>query len=224
MCGRFVQTVDNKRKWKERFDVDVPGEVVSRYNLAPRQAAAVIADGESAPRLEYAVWGLVPPWAKDPRIGYKMINARVEMLWEKPSFKNPLRYRRCLVPADGFYEWTPSPDGGKKQPYFFSVEGQPLFAFAGLWDVWNDRDGGELYSFTIITRAANAFMKQYHHRMPLILRPDQERDWLNHGLYRPDDLRDLLTGGADVPLSVYPVSIRVNHAANDDADCIKPLE
>ncbi len=224
MCGRFVQTVDNKQKWEERFSVTIPDKTVSRYNLAPGQAAAVVVAGAGAPRLEYCVWGLVPSWAKDPRIGYKMINARVETIWEKPSFKNPLRYRRCLVPADGFYEWTPSRDGGKKQPYYFFVEGRPLFAFAGLWEVWNDRDGGELYTFTIITRAANALMTRYHHRMPLILRPEQERDWLNHALYRPDDLRDLLAGGTEVSLSAYPVSTRVNSAATDDAECIKPLE
>lgn len=211
---------------EQRFQVSVPdqAELKPRYNLAPGQGAAVITAGNHARRLEFCLWGLVPPWAKDPRMGAKMINARAETLWEKPSFKNPLRYRRCLVPANGFYEWYKAPGIEKKVPMYFTVAQQPLFAFAGLWEIWNDRDGGELYSFTLITRAANPFMQRYHHRMPLILREDQEADWLDHARYRPDQLDGLLNGGADIPLKGYPVSTRVNHVSHDDPDCIKPAD
>lgn len=224
MCGRFVQAVE-KKKLEQRFDVPVPEQAVltPRYNLAPGQGAAVITAGERSPRLEFCVWGLVPSWTKDVRTGYKMINARVETLWEKASFKNPLRYRRCLVPANGFYEWRKEPGTTRKVPMYFTVQDAPLFSFAGLWEVWNDRDGGELYSFTLITRSANSFMKQVHHRMPLILREEQEADWLNHALYRPNDLRDILAGGADIALKAYPVSTRVNHVVNDDPECIRPV-
>ncbi len=222
MCGRFVQTA-NKDELEEAYNVALPDNAIlkPRYNLAPGQPAAVITAGKSGPCVEFCVWGLVPSWAKDQKMGYKMINARSESVWEKPSFRNPLRYRRCLVPANGFYEWKATPGEKRKTPYLFTLKDRPLFSFAGLWEVWNDRDGGELYTFTILTRAANTFMKPYHARMPLILQKEQEGDWLNHAHYRPEELDPVLHAGA-VELQAVPVSTRVNQVSNDDPECIRP--
>jgi putative SOS response-associated peptidase YedK len=225
MCGRFVQKGETQ-KWQDRYGVPVPAGVTlrDRYNLAPGQPAAVVVGSRAGPRLEHCVWGLVPSWAKDVRIGYKMINARVETLWEKPSFRHPLRYRRCLVPANGFYEWKSGTRRGTKTPYYFTWPAAPVFSLAGLWEVWNDGDGGECFTFTIITRAANEFMQPYHHRMPLILPPAHEAAWLDPARHQPDDLQPLLEGGVDGPLAVHPVSTRVNSVAHDDATLIQPLE
>ncbi len=223
MCGRFVQATKTKQLEKA-YDVALPDNAMlkPRYNLAPGQPAAVITAGEGGPRVEFCVWGLVPGWAKDPNMGYKMINARSESVWERSSFRNPLRYRRCLVPANGFYEWKATPGEKRKTPYYFTMPDHPLFSFAGLWEVWNDRDGGELYTFTILTRAANAFMKPYHARMPLILKKGQEGVWLNHAHYRPQELDPVLRAG-DVDLQAVPVSTRVNQVSNDDPELIKPV-
>ena len=223
MCGRFVQKLEPEKLVAE-YEVNVPADVHlrPRYNLAPTQPAAlIVADERGGSRLEFASWGLVPGWAKDTSLAAKMINARVETLWEKPSYRDPLRYRRCLVPANGFYEWRQEADANTKTPFYFSGESDWL-SFAGLWDVWNDKSGGELFTFTIITRPANRSMHAFHHRMPLILRGDEERRWLDHRLYRADDLRSILQSG-DVALRSHAVSNRVNRVANDDADCVVPV-
>lgn len=227
MCGRFVQKAKPK-ELAERFDVSVPPEthLTPRYNLAPTQPAAIIRKQDKNRVLDACSWGLVPSWAKDPAIGSKLINARAETVWEKPSFRHAIRYRRCLVPANGFYEWKSIPaTGGRsrplKQPFYFEVENQSLFAFAGLWEVWSDRDGGELFTFTMLTRPANEFMADYHQRMPVILHPGDEAAWLDMTLYQQADL-DPIIRGSPPKLHAQSVSRRINSISNDDPECLTP--
>jgi putative SOS response-associated peptidase YedK len=223
MCGRFVQKPE-KKQWQERYGVECSGPHMppARYNLAPGQAAALVrADGPAAV-LDFGLWGLVPSWRKDPQGARPLINARAETLAEKPSFRDALRYRRCLVPANGFYEWCPHPETGRKTPFYFHSPDRPLFSFAGLWAVWNDREGGSWHTFTLVTCPANAAMQRWHHRMPLILDPDHEADWLDTRLHRPDRLKPLLAVDPALAFDPYPVSTRLNRAGVDDADCIKP--
>lgn len=224
MCGRFVQAA-KKEQLASRFKVSLPEQVAltPRYNLAPTQGAAVLTEANRRPMLDFCVWGLIPGWSSNPAAGSRLINARAETLWEKPSFRDPVRYRRCLVPANGFYEWAGERRAGKKTPYYFTVKDQPLFAFAGLWAIWADRDGGEIRSFCIVTTAADSFMKPYHHRMPLILTPDQEAVWLNHDYYRPDELAPIIDDRARPRLTARAVSARVNRVAVDDERCIEPV-
>ncbi len=228
MCGRFVQKA-KPVELAERFDVHISADthLTPRYNLAPTQPAAIIRPLNKERVFDACMWGLVPSWAKDPSIGSKLINARAETVWVKPSFRNAIRYRRCLVPANGFYEWKAATAGARtrapKQPYYFELETQPLFAFAGLWEVWSDREGGELFTFTILTRPANQFMKEYHHRMPVILNPKDEAAWLDTSIYQPMDLDPIIRRAAP-QLSARPISRRINSITNDDAACLGPLE
>jgi len=209
MCGRFSLTV-NEAELNEFFETaggDAPYE--ARYNCAPTQMLAVITN-EKPRQLSYYKWGLIPGWAKDPSIGNKMINARAETITEKPSYKTALRTRRCLVPADAFYEWR---QNGDKVPYRIYLKNSKLFAFAGLWDRWRTPDGNEISSFTIITTGANGFMQPIHNRMPVILKRENEKLWL--GSNNVDELLELLRPYTDEEMEAYPVSKLINSAAND---------
>jgi putative SOS response-associated peptidase YedK len=224
MCGRFVQQPE-KQRWEARFGVAWPAEAAlrPRYNLAPTQPAAVItADGSGARRWDACAWGLVPGWARDVSMGARLINARAETVWEKPSFRDAIRYRRCLVPANGFYEWTVAPRGGGKVPLLMRLEGVEVFAFAGLWEVWHDRDGGRLHTFTIVTTTARAPLDRWHGRMPVVLAPEQEAAWLDPGRLKPEAVNSLLRG-VDAAWRVHPVSTRVNRATYDAADCMEEV-
>lgn len=208
MCGRFSLTV-NEAELNEFFETsggDAP--YVARYNCAPTQMLAVITN-EKPQQLSYFKWGLIPGWAKDPSIGHKMINARAETLSEKPSYKTALRTRRCLVPADAFYEWR---QNGDKIPYRIFLKSSRLFAFAGLWDRWRAPDGSEISSFTIITTGANEFMQAIHNRMPVILNREDEKLWLGS-----DNAGELLELLKPYPgeMDAFPVSKLVNSPAND---------
>jgi putative SOS response-associated peptidase YedK len=209
MCGRFSLTV-NEAELNLRFELaggDAP--YVPRYNGAPTQLLAVIT-GENPDKLSYYRWGLIPPWAKDISIGNKMINARAETLTEKPSFRAPLYSRRCLVPADGFYEWQQ--DAGK-QPFRIVVKSNPVFAMAGLWERWKSPEGSVTDSFTIITTEANDFMKPIHSRMPVILKPQDEKTWLSGS--NPDEIRMLLKPYSSGDMDAFRVSKLVNSARNN---------
>ena len=209
MCGRFSLTV-NESELNLRFELaggDAP--YVPRYNGAPTQLLAVIT-GENPDKLSYYRWGLIPPWAKDISIGNKMINARAETLTEKPSFRAPLYSRRCLVPADGFYEWQQ--DAGK-QPFRIVVKSNPVFAMAGLWERWKSPEGSVTDSFTIITTEANDFMKPIHSRMPVILKPQDEKTWLSGS--NPDEIRMLLKPYSSGDMDAFRVSKLVNSARNN---------
>lgn len=216
MCGRFSLTV-NEAELNEFFETaggDAPYE--ARYNCAPTQMLAVITN-EKPRQLSYFRWGLIPGWAKDPSIGNKMINARAETITEKPSYKTALRARRCLVPADAFYEWK---QNGDKVPYRIYLKNSRLFAFAGLWDRWRTPDGNEISSFTIITTGANRFMQSIHNRMPVILRREDEQLWL--GSDNAAELLELLRPYPDEEMDAYPVSKLINSAANDFPEVIAP--
>ena len=214
MCGRFSLTV-NEAELNDFFETS-GGEApyVARYNCAPTQMLAVITN-EKPRQLSYFKWGLIPGWAKDPSIGNKMINARAETITEKPSYKNTLRTKRCLVPADAFYEWR---QNGDKIPYRIFLKNSRLFAFAGLWDRWKAPDGNEISSFTIITTGANEFMQPIHNRMPVILRREHEKLWL--GSNNADELLALLKPYSSEDMDAYPVSKLINSAKNDFPEVI----
>jgi putative SOS response-associated peptidase YedK len=174
--------------------------------------------------MTFTQWGLIPSWAKDPEIGHKLINARGETLDEKPSFRNSFKRKRCLVIADGFYEWKKVPGDGAKQPYYVRMKTGKPFAFAGLWDEWNDREGGVLLTSTIITVAPNKLIKPIHSRMPAIVRREQYGAWLSMEEDRPDRLKPLLRPYPSDHMEAFPVSPRVNSPRNDDPQCVQPLE
>ena len=209
MCGRFSLTA-NEAELNLRFELE-GGEApyVPRYNGAPTQLLAVIT-GESPHRLSYHRWGLIPPWAKDISIGNKMINARAETITEKASFRTPLFSRRCLVPADGFYEWKQ--DAGK-QPYRIFVKSNTLFAMAGLWERWKSPEGEMVESFNIITTEANEFIKPIHNRMPVILKRADEKTWLESK--DSAEILSLLRPYAAGDIEAYPVSKLVNSPRNE---------
>jgi putative SOS response-associated peptidase YedK len=209
MCGRFSLTA-NEAELNLRFELeggDAP--YVPRYNGAPTQLLAVIT-GENPHRLSYHRWGLIPPWAKDISIGNKMINARAETITEKASFRTPLFSKRCLVPADGFYEWQQ--DSGK-QPYRIFVKSNALFAMAGLWERWKSPAGEVVESFNIITTEANDFMKPIHNRMPVILKREDEKTWLESK--DAAQILSLLRPYAAEDMDSYPVSKLVNSPRNE---------
>jgi putative SOS response-associated peptidase YedK len=225
MCGRY--TLIRLNDILERFPwiEHAPPDLLPRYNIAPTQPLLVISN-DHPDRFDYYVWGLVPSWAKDPAIGNRMINARSETLAEKPAFNKPLRRRRCLIPADGFYEWKPSPSGkkGGKTPMYIQMKNHKPFAFAGLWEHWQSPDGTEVYSATIITTQANSFMKEFHDRMPVIMPPDRYQDWLDPEERDPYEMLEMLGPYPGDELQSHPVSTTVNSPKNENPKCIDPVE
>lgn len=220
MCGRYTLH-HTPEEVAERFEVEAINELLSpRYNIAPSQLVPVIRQINTK-EMAVCKWGLVPYWAKDPAIGNKLINAKAETLAEKPSFKQALAKRRCLIPVDGFYEWQKR---GKapSQPIYVRRRDGGLFAFAGLWEEWRTPDGNHLQSCTIITVEPNALIAQFHHRMAAILRPEEEALWLNPQQKVADVLPLLRPYEAD-DLEAFPVSRAVNSPSFEDASCIAPL-
>lgn len=218
MCGRFSLTV-NEAELNEFFETsggDAP--YIARYNCAPTQMLAVITN-ENPRKLSYFKWGLIPGWAKDPSIGNRMINARAESINEKPSFRSVLGTKRCLIPADAFYEWK---QNGDKVPYRIFLKNSRLFALAGLWDYWRAPDGSIVHSFTIITTGANTFMQNIHDRMPVILRHGEEKLWL--GQQSADDLLKLLKPYPSDEMDAYPVSKLINSPKNDSPEVLEAYE
>ncbi|MFC1464628.1 MAG: SOS response-associated peptidase [Candidatus Brachytrichaceae bacterium NZ_4S206] len=220
MCGRYTLIVDPEQLMA-RFHLSSADFVTTpRYNVAPTQTVAVVYD-ESPRTLSAARWGLIPSWAKDPSIGSRMINARAETLAEKPAFRNLLKKRRCLVLADSFYEWRKNPDGTKTPMRVMLTSGAP-FALAGLWDIWKTPEGELLRTCTIITTEPNALIAPLHNRMPAILLPEQEADWLSHSHGDATFLQSLLQPFPAERMKAYPVSPRVNNVKNDDPTLIEP--
>ena len=221
MCGRFTLRTSN-RALVEQFLLPASAEFSPRYNIAPTQAVAAIRiPSADLPReLVMMHWGLIPSWASDPSIGNRMINARAETLAEKPSFRGALAKRRCLILADGFYEWKK--EGKQKQPYLIGMpDGRP-FAFAGLWDCWK-RQGEPLQSCTIITTQANGETRPLHDRMPVILEPQDYDRWLDPSCQSITDVTPLLRPFPDGILVARPVSTLVNNARHEDPGCIESL-
>jgi putative SOS response-associated peptidase YedK len=216
MCGRFAFYSPSEAT-AALFGAASSTEVEPRYNIAPTQfIAAVRRDEQDTPELTMLRWGLVPFWAKDPSIGNRMINARSETVAEKPSFRNAYKKRRCLVLADGFYEWRK--EGDVKTPYFISLADGSPFAFAGLWEDWNSKESDEsLQTTAIITTAANDFMATLHQRMPVVMRPAEAARWLDGDMELLAELID------DSPaFQAWPVDRKVNNAKNEGADLIDP--
>jgi putative SOS response-associated peptidase YedK len=213
MCGRFTLTV-NPADLQDAFEnVTFPQKFAPRYNIAPTQPVLAIPNDESS-TADFFLWGLIPMWAKDPGIGNKLINARAETLAEKPSFRGSLKYNRCLVLADGFYEWK-SGAGKTKTPYFIHMNDRKPFAFAGLWDIWTGPDGSPVKTCTIITTEPNDLMSLIHNRMPAILHPRDYAKWLDPSPQTPDSLLPLLKPYPDEQMNAYPVSTLVNKPEND---------
>jgi putative SOS response-associated peptidase YedK len=225
MCGRFVQ-YSPLQTIQQILDVGtVSFEVIPNYNVAPTQKIITVIKHNNENKLEKLHWGLVPFWAKDISIGSRMINARAETVSQKPSFRNAFRKRRCLIPADGFYEWKG--EKGNKQPYYVSIPSGEPFSFAGLWETWTDKETGEesVYkSCTIITTAASESIREIHHRMPVILDPKFHEKWLNTDIQDPKELQVIINDGIIHDMKYYPVSKLVNSVKNNDPNCIKPVD
>ena len=216
MCGRFVVFSD-REQFKEHFPIDrALSEVTPNYNVAPTQEILTIVRQENLNLLEKLHWGLVPHWDKDLSTGYKMINARVESISSKPSFRDAFKKRRCLILADGFYEWKG--EKGQKQPFFITLPDERPFAFAGLWEMWRDKNKqDEAYrSCTIITRDASASLMHIHDRMPAILHPDTYGTWLDHENHDIKTLQEILTKRSITDFKFRPVSKQVNSVKIND--------
>jgi putative SOS response-associated peptidase YedK len=221
MCGRFTMTASREALTNLFPLFDIP-DVAPSYNVAPTQTvlAVRVPAGRDKPALAALRWGLVPGWADDPAIGSRLINARAETVAEKPAFRSAFRQRRCLVLADGFYEWQKV--GRQKQPYLFRLRDGAPFAFAGLWEHW-ERDGRALDSCTILTTEANELVKPLHERMPVLLAPADFDRWLDPKGAKGPELQALLRPYPAEAMSAYPVSSHVNNARHNDADCVAPL-
>lgn len=224
MCGRYTLSTPGE-VITELFDVEPPEGLSPRYNIAPTQEAAVLRvedpdDGRSCDLLR---WGLVPFWADDPSIGNRMINARSETASSKPAFRSSFKKRRCLVLADGFYEWKK--EGSVKIPYWIHLPEAKPFALAGLWSRWDKEEGAEpLDTFTILTTGAHPKIRPLHDRMPVILRRDQYDLWLDPTVDDKDELNALLTDESGAYLEFHPVSRRVNSPANEGPENVQPVE
>jgi putative SOS response-associated peptidase YedK len=219
MCGRYGLVPD--QSFDERFRVENRQEpLFPQYNIAPGASMPVVVRN-SPNRVAMMKWGLIPHWSKEPQVKFSTINARAETITTSPAYRAPFRSRRCLVPASGFYEWRATKDG--KQPYFIRLKGEQLFAFAGLYDVWRDAEGQELFSYTIITTAPNSLMTPIHNRMPVILRREDEDAWLDKdtGTGR---LVALLVPYPAERMEAYTVSRAVNNPAHEGEELIRPEE
>jgi putative SOS response-associated peptidase YedK len=224
MCGRY-RLGRGKAAFVKVFGVNRDDfEWSPRYNIAPTDQVPTIRQHrtEATRVLEKMRWGLVPYWAKDLSIGARMINARSEDAATKPAFKESLAKRRCLVPADGFYEWKKQ--GKARQPYCFALQDDSVFAFAGIWDRWKDPQGQPLETFSILTTEPNALTADIHNRMPVILRPDDYELWLDPGFTDLDGVVEMLKPYDAKAMKKFPVSPRVNNVANDDASLAEPVE
>jgi putative SOS response-associated peptidase YedK len=221
MCGRF--TLTNPERLPKRFNLQQPElPLTPRFNVAPTQTLPVVLrEGSEDNRLEWFKWGLIPFWSKEPKSGYSTINARAEGIADKPAYRKPIRSQRCLVPADGFYEWQKTGTG--KQPFFIHLKNSDLFGFAGLYDIYRDKDGQELKTFTIITTTANDLVEPIHNRMPVILSPKDEAEWLDPTITDPFQVTRLLQPYPAELMELYPVSKKVNTVGNDIPELLETL-
>jgi putative SOS response-associated peptidase YedK len=222
MCGRFALTMSPEELQALMGyldEVDFP----PRYNIAPTQPVAVVRLERGERRFALMRWGLVPSWVKEPQNFGLLFNARSESALEKASFRSALRYRRCLFPASGFYEWRRGP-GKTRQPFWIRPRTGGLVAFAGIWETWPDRDGGEIDTACIMTTDANAEIASIHDRMPVVIRPEDFDRWLDAGKYRAEEVLDLMRPPADGFFEAIAVGPRINAAANDDPSLLEPQE
>lgn len=221
MCGRFTLTID-PADLKETFDTyTFPAQFAPRFNISPTQPVLAIPN-DAKNRADFFIWGLIPSWSKDPSIGNKLINARGETIAEKPSFRGGFKYKRCIIPSDGFYEWKSQVGVKTKTPYYIHMKDRKPFAFAGLWDEWQSPDGGAVRTCTIITTEPNALMSSLHNRMPVILHPKDFDLWLDPSPQTPEKLMHLIKPFPAEGMSAYPVSTLVNKPGNDQPECVVP--
>lgn len=222
MCGRFTLTIDPADLQDAFYWVDFSNiDFSPRYNIAPTQPVAVVPNtGEN--KLDFFLWGLIPSWARDPKIGSRLINARSETLAEKPSFRAAYRRRRCLILADGFYEWQKVTGSKTKIPTYIRLKSGAPFAFAGLWEDWHSPDGSQILSCTIITTRPNEVLKPIHSRMPVILPPAAYELWLDPAEKTSGQLQHLLRPYPSEGIEAYPVSRLVNNPRNDSPGCVLP--
>lgn len=221
MCGRYTLTADAE-SIQQAFNLDtVDGWREPRFNIAPSQQAPVISNRDPG-QLSAMKWGLAPPWVKDPKIGYRMINARAETVGEKPAFRAAFKRRRCLIPADGYFEWAKR--GKQKTPMYISHAERDLFAFAGLWESWKQPDESWLNTYTILTTRANEKIDPIHHRMAVIVAPEDYELWLAPRELTPAEWLPMMAGPSPDQLQFHEVSTRVNKPANDNPTVILPLD
>lgn len=224
MCGRSSLTILQK-ELEKRFNATFYSDdllqynPLPNYNVAPTHMHPVITNLDQE-HLQFFRWGLIPFWAKDVKVGYKMINARIETVLEKTAFKNAFKTKRCLVPFDGFYEWKKTPTG--KQPYRIITKNTDVFSVAGLWAEWTSPEGKTIHSFTLLTQGPNELMKGIHDRMPAILTPEQEQLWLDVSV-PPEDLRAMITPYPDEWMHAYPVSPRVGNVRENDKGLLEEV-
>ncbi|MBT2639533.1 MULTISPECIES: SOS response-associated peptidase [unclassified Bacillus (in: firmicutes)] len=219
MCGRF-SLFEDIGSLKEQFQFDFADDIDARYNIAPGQDIMTVIDSGEGRIGTKMRWGLIPFWADDEKIGYRMINARAETVDEKASFKHALKQRRCLILTDGFYEWKK--DGKQKQPYRFGMKNKKPFALAGLWEHWN-KGGKNITSCTIITTSPNEVTEKIHDRMPVILPEDKLDMWLDHSFGQAEKLKKLLIPYDGDFMESYPVSTAINSARNEGKELIAPI-
>jgi len=225
MCGRFV-LIATVEELVEKFRIAEAQKVEGRYNIAPGQQVMAVREPEGARKLDSLRWGLVPSWSKDPKIGYRMINARAETIGEKPAFRAPFKKRRCIVPASGFYEWArvglTAKSGKEKKPHYIKFRSGEPFGIAALWDAW-EGEGGVIESCTLITTSANKLISALHDRMPVILSPGDYDAWLDPELSDREKLKKMLRPHPESEMEAYEVSREVNSPKNENPKLIKPL-
>jgi putative SOS response-associated peptidase YedK len=224
VCGRY-RLSRRKQIIEEHFETaDWQEDWSPRFNVAPTQPVPVVRQHPKEPRRDLSLmrWGLIPSWAHDPSAAAKMINARSETAATKPAFRDPMKFRRCVIPADAFYEWQRT--AKSKQPFCFEVNGGELFAFAGLWDRWKGPSGQWVKSCSILTTTPNAVAARVHGRMPVILDPASYDLWLDPGMTNTQVITELLKPYDAQSMRCYPVSTLINHVANDDAECSTPTQ
>jgi len=219
MCGRYTLTA-SPQVVQAAFHLAETPDLSPRYNIAPTQLVPIIT-GEARDTLTWVKWGLIPPWSKDASGASQLINARAETVEEKPSFRSAFKKRRCLIPADGFYEWRKEGDKKKPQYIFLGENDREVFAFAGLWETWSSPTNETVYTCTIITGEPNELVKTMHHRMAVILPPDAYSDWLDEDTPLPI-LKNLLTPYPPETMHTYEVSTLVNNARVDQPDLLEP--
>ncbi|WP_429845606.1 SOS response-associated peptidase [Brevibacillus sp. FIR094] len=221
MCGRFT-LVTNLELWNARFQIEViPFDIQPRYNIAPGQLIPAIISDQGKRRIGQLKWGLVPSWAQDEKSGYKMINARSETLTEKPAFRKLFERKRCIIPADGFYEWMKL--GKAKHPMRIMMKSGEPFAFAGLFDTWSSPIGDKLHTCTIVTTKPNDVVADIHDRMPVILRQEDEGMWLDREKFDSNLLQSLLVPYDSDMMRAYPVSTMVGSPKIDLPECIQEI-
>lgn len=220
MCGRFTLTL-SAEQLEARFGVPLPAQYKPRYNIAPTQEILALLSGAQGRRIEHFRWGLIPHWAQDLKIAQKLINARAETLFEKPSFRDAVKRRRCLILADGFYEWRQTPQG-RRTPVYVRLKSKEPFGFAGLWDSWDSPEGQTLKTCTIVTTEPNELLKPIHNRMPAIVPREYEELWLDPSPKTHAELERVLHPYRAEELELFDVSLAVNSPSNDGPECIAP--